>query len=99
MRGGVPMSHYRLTLTIGRGEYDEVGDRWIPAKLLFEVHKATSQLEHGWGQKLRASKAVSAHVRICYTKEEKCELYQAWLAQRDAHEDDIEAEALWKGIA
>ena len=82
------MSHYRLTLTVGD-----------PAKLLFEVHKTIAQLEFGWGRKMRASKAVNAHVRICYTEDEKCDLYQAWLAQRDAHQDDVEAEALREGIA
>mgnify|MGYP001588602520 CR=1 FL=1 len=78
------MSHYRLTLTLGTD----------PVKVLYEVHKATARLEYGWGRKMHASKAVSVHIRECWAKDEKCKLYQAWLAQRDAHEDDVEAERL-----
>lgn len=79
------MTHYRLTLTAGRS----------PAiVLLAEVHKDVPRLEQGWGRKIRASKAVSAHLRQCYVEDEVCPGYQVWLKAKDEHEDDIEAEAL-----
>lgn len=79
------MTHYRLTLTAGKAP---------GIVILAEVHKDVPRLEQGWGRKMRASKAVSAHLRQCYVEDEQCNAYQAWLQAKDEHEDDPEAEAL-----
>lgn len=79
------MSHYRLTLTAGKAP---------KIVILSEVHKDVPRLEQGWGRKMRASKAVSAHLRQCYVPDGECNSFLAWMDSKEAHEDEIEAEKL-----
>ena len=87
------MTHYLLRLCLPNPAFGQ------QATNLAEVHKDLPRAEYGWSRQLHGNKSMYVLLRVCALPDEDCPRYAAWKAKKDEHEDDIESEALWKGIA
>ncbi len=81
------MTHYLLRLCLPSKAYGQ------PAQILSEVHKDLPRWEYGWSRQLHGKPGLLYVLgKVCALPDEDCRLYNAWLENKQAHEDDVEAE-------